>query len=250
MQLTTLIKWNSPSFPPGYCFTDFNALFSDANAFGSFTLNTDVGNSFFNYGETIPDAANRIFPWLRTVGGYPDDWYIFVGGKWYSLYKGAPAGPNGLRYDYCDTQTSLLTFDGGESAVVGIGSGPFWEVDTAFAGRTAVAPGALPSGASVALNDTGGTDLLTLASANIPPHRHYITTGDGNSDLIEPIESGAFRVAGGNQLVFQSTWTGSYVGYTRETGSSAPAIPVTNMQPYLVCYKIKRTGRKYRRVDP
>lgn len=254
--LTTLIRWNTPSFPAGYCFTDFNRLFLDAAAFGSFTLNTDAGNSFFNYGDTLPDAANRIFPWLRTVGGYPDDWYVFINGAWLSEYKRAPAQGGdeiGFRMAYPGTETSLLTFDGGENAPVTIAGGPFWEVDHTLDNRTIFAPGTLPSGTPLALGDTGGTDELTIGSANIPPHRHNITigaAGNNNSDIISDIESGAFRVDSGAQMQFDSTWTSAYVGFTREGGGTGGTpTPVSTMPPYKVFYWIMRTARVYRRVN-
>lgn len=254
--LTTLIRWTPPSFPPGYCFTDFNRLFLDAAALGSFTLNTDVGNSFFNFGDTVPDAANRIFPWLRTVGGYPDDWYVFVGGAWYSEYKRAPAegvGSFGVRWAYTGTEASLLTFDGGEATPIGVGSGPFWEVDHDFDGRVPVCPGNLPSGASVALGDSAGNDVITIGSGNIPPHVHAITigqSGGGNSDIIAPDQAGSFRVGGGGTMQYLSTWSSPYVGYTRESGgSSGTPDPLNNMQPYVGAFWIKRTARVYRRVN-
>jgi len=252
--LTTLIRWNTPSFPVGYCFTDFNRLFLDAAAFGSFTLNTDVGNSFFNFGDTTPDAANRIFPWLRTVGGYPDDWYVFVNGAWYSEYKRAPAegvGGFGFRMAYTGTEVSLLTFDGGENTPVGIGAGPFWEVDHTFDGRAPFGPGNLPSGTALALGATGGTDEQTLGSGNIPPHSHAITigaVGGNSSDIISTLESGSFRVGGGGTMEYHSTWTSDYIGYTRVSGSGS-ATPVSTMPPYVGAFWIKRTARVYKRVN-
>lgn len=253
--LTTLIRWTPPSFPPGYCFTDWNRLFLDANALGSFTLNTDVGNSFFNFGDTVPDADNRIFPWLRTVGGYPDDWYVFVGGAWYSEYKRAPAegvGGFGIRVAYTGTESSLLTFDGGEATPIGVGSGPFWEVDHAFDGRVPVGPGSLPSGASVALGSSSGDDVITIGSANVPPHVHAITIGDSggsNSDVIEPDQAGSFRVAGGNSLQYRSFWSSTFVGFTRSAGTASTPTPLDNMQPYVGAFWIKRTARVYKRVN-
>jgi microcystin-dependent protein len=256
--LTTLIRWNSPSFPVGYCFTDFNRLFLDAAAFGSFTLNTDAGNSFFNFGDTLPDAANRIFPWLRTVGGYPDDWYIFVNGAWVSEYKRAPAesvGGFGLRHAYTGTEASLLTFDGGENAPVGPATGPFWEVDHVFDGRIPVGPGALPSTATVALGDVAGDDRSQLAGNNVPSHFHEVSLTE-SSGVPSTAALGGFGVGTGatgsssSDLQWRASATSTLVGYTRpNTALSSITTPFTNMQPYVGAFWIKRTARIYKRVD-
>lgn len=54
---------------------------------------TATGNtSFYNFGDTEPAPENRIYPWLKTILGFPDNWYVYIDGAW------RPVNPSSLWY--------------------------------------------------------------------------------------------------------------------------------------------------------
>jgi hypothetical protein len=71
------------SFDPGLPGECVPATLTELTARLTELVSTDVeatgDMTFYNFGDTEPAPENRIYPWLRTVGGYPDKWYVWVG---------------------------------------------------------------------------------------------------------------------------------------------------------------------------
>lgn len=252
--LTTIIRLYPPVLPPGYCLTTLQALANDFFAGATAEFRSDIGNSFFNYGDDLPSAENRIYPWFRTVGGFPDDWYIFVTGAWLALYPSPQS--TGERRLWADTETALLTFDGGENAPVSLTTGPFWEIDTAMAGRSPMGPGDIPDSnpaVTLGVNDQIGSGSHLISSAEIAEHQH-LSPWFSRPSLIEPTSNEFGHgpiLSGASNVVDDSagTYADRVYPFTSKAGNETPT-ELSLVQPVVGWYGIKRTGRKYKRVDP
>lgn len=197
--------------------------------------------------DTTPDASDEDKMWVKTdgVNGPPIGQFIHALGQWlWPVFN----WDDNVRVFWRGELANLPLKDGGTIGVATLTTGPFWELDPDMNGKIPIGVGGLPSGATLANGDTGGNDEITLQSAQLPPHRHYITigeTGGGNSDLTSDEESGAFRVGGGNTLEYRSAWQSDQVGLTRESGSTPTIAPTNILNPYLAGYWIRMTQRKY-----
>lgn len=254
MPQNSTVVLTAGTIPGDYCFTTFQTLFTDFVAqLSGYVPGT---YNFFNYGDTSPAPADRDKPWLRTVAGIPDRWYVYANlyGEWVWPHEVPQAGSE--RRIWVGTEADLKTYDGGEDTVVTGTTGPFWEADTAFAARTILAPGTLPSTLVVAVGDTGGSerDKVTLTEEEIPKHRHYFNTEQNGGSSYLPnqgSEEGQLRVGAGTAVSFIQT-AGQEVGRTREYGGKVDGttkeIDATNLPPYKAAYIIKRTQRQFRRA--
>jgi hypothetical protein len=208
--------------------------------------------AFFNYGATVPAVNNRGFPWIRNAGDAFDDTYNFLMGYWLAVYKAAPAGPNGVRWDYEDTEASLFTFEGGENAPVTLVAGPYWEIDHNYDGRSSMGPGVIDNAnpaKTLSVGENYGTGSVLATSDNVPPHTHPFQRTDTNilnGANVKTVIPGA----GGAGLQIGLTGTAQddlSIGANTFT-SAQEAIPT--ISPVRGAYKIKRTGRMYRRLGP
>lgn len=127
MAAGTPISLTPQSIPSGFCPSSWQAVLdqflasTDARLPG--TYNT------FNFGDATPSAADRGKPWLRTISGEIDRWYVFENGIWIS--KHPIENVDGKRIKYEGTLASIDTIDGGNSNPVTDRDGPFWELDVA-----------------------------------------------------------------------------------------------------------------------
>lgn len=240
MPLTVLIK-ALPGTLPSACYTGPNwaqDLNNDIINGATFQLLTTPTASFYNFGDSTPLPDNRQWPWLRTVAGAPDDWYVYAKGAWLSLYKAVPAGPNGIRWEWEDTEANLVTFDGGEAGVATEISGPFWEVDHNYDGRSSMGPGAIPTSnpaKTLALGEAFGEGAHALTVAELAAHHH---------DIDIPQEN----VAGENPAfgnILAATASQFTTKTTKDTGSGDAH---NTVHPVRGAFKIKRTIRAFRRI--
>ena len=254
MPETILIDALAGTLPEGFCPTGPGALQELYDEFferGQFSL--PVNTKFFNYGDTEPTADFRGYPWFRTVGGEPDRWYVYVGAamgpnKWLSLHP-IPAGPNGLRQGWVGTEDELKVFDGGEVAATTTLSGPFWEIDHDFDGRSPMGPGAI-SGANPAKTLSVGEDYgagAQLQSAQqVPAHTHplatdaTITNADGS---VKVVNTGAG--APGLLIGLTGPATTALSVQANAFTTTQEATPI--IHPVRGRYEIKRTLRKFYR---
>lgn len=161
-----LLPIESLTLPQDFCFTSWqNTLDQFANHMRAVLAN---GRSFYNFGDTVPTPDKQVYPWLKTVGGVPERWYVYSSGRWIWPYT-VPAG--GIRWNWAGTETDLKTFDGGEDATVSIFTGPFWEIDHDFDGRSPMGPGAIPDSTPAAILNIGnnfGEGSHKLTAAELP----------------------------------------------------------------------------------
>lgn len=207
--------------------------------------------------STAPAPEDRIWPWFRLLSdGKPDAIYHYTSGYWLSKYHTPVNSP--IRLAYTDDATSLLTYDGGENAPVSEIAGPFWEIDTAFAGRIPAGVGNLPSfatsGNAIVLNTNDGNDQITLTDAAYRNHRHFTVALQSVTGGSAPTPSNQVASDGGgmgneNYFLF-GTGTAATRGRTSfAEGDTDPNAPIELLNPVRGVHWIKRTARLYLRQN-
>lgn len=225
---TILLQLLPGNLVPGACFNDEQ---SRLNAYAE-ALNAQLpGQAFYNYGDSIPAVENNGYPWLRTTDM---KWYRFSG-DWIS-----PVGPEyhvGIRRIWTSSAALLQTYDGGDTNPASDRSGPMWEIDTEWAGRSLMGAGLIPGSdppKTLANGENYGVASPTLVAGNLPEHRHQIKFSD--------ISSGT----GFPQVGTGSTHDKSF--NTELAGGSATPTPLNNVHPVRGGYLIKWSGRAFRKA--
>lgn len=223
-QSVTLVKGTVPA---GTCFGSVEELY---NTFVDLTTAYVNGAySLFNYGDTEPSAADRDKPWIKTVGGFPDKTYIFADGYWLCKHP-TPTGGSERRI-WVGSLNDLKTYEGGTDTTVTSYSGPFWEEDTSLQAKFPVGVGTFGTGTVVNVNNTGGSEEVTLTAAQLPAHTHDFKLNGFNASQ----DSNS-----GNEYGFDGRSEQDLV--TESTGGGEAH---DNIPPYYGVYFIKRTGRIY-----
>lgn len=219
--------------PASYCPPSFAAAW----AFGVSLLSAELaGNNFsFNYGPTTPAPDDQGKPWLRTdpTTGLPYRWYVFVGGSWVALHP-FPVGFVGM---YEGSLASIDTYDGGEAGTVTATTGPMWERVTQLDARFPMGPGTLPSGAAVAVTNTGGEEKHTLVEAELPKIE---IQSRQRTDLVD---------GGGSAALLDHATFGTQVTVDEFGGdASGNTVAHNNLPPFYSLFFIRRTARLYYRI--
>jgi hypothetical protein len=225
----TLITLTAPSLPYNYCPSNYQQLANDIIGGTQATFNSAIGNSFFNFGPTVPALNNQIYPWLDNDG----NWWVFNQGRWTSKN---PVAANGFdRRIFVGTTTDLLSYDGGDGTATATDvTGPMWMIDTLFEARFPVGVGAFAGSGAVAVQGTTtstsvvGEDKHTLTVPEMPAHAHNffpLVTADANN-------------GGANGVQYGTTANVA----TSSTGGDAAH---NNLPPFYGVYFIKRTARVY-----
>jgi hypothetical protein len=226
---TVLLPIIPGSLSAGAC---FNSEQERLNAFAAAMEAQLNGEAFYNYGDTKPDVSDQGYPWLRTTDMR---WYRFEG-KWkspiadYSLYE---------RRLWVGTLLSLQTYDGGDTNTPSTESGPTWEVDTAFEGRSPMGPGAIPSSnpaKTLVVEENFGEGAHAQTVAEMAEHEHTPdpTLADGFLGHATPSAPATYNVGGGGDTIS--------MGATAAAGSGDP-MPI--IHPVRAAYLIKRTTRTF-----
>ena len=239
----TLITLTAPSLPANYCPASYQKLANDIIGGTQATFNSTIGNSFFNFGPSIPAINNRIYPWLDENG----QWWIFDQGFW--VYKNTVVANGYDRRIFVGTTTDLLSYDGGDGAVtVTPTSGPMWMVDTDFDARFPVGAGTFAASGAVAVNGTAtatsivGEDKHTLNASEIPTHNHNVRVETANGVTVSNLMCTDFAEKpagnGNNDFSFQA-------GINVVADNFGGGLSHNNLPPFYGVYFIKRTGRVY-----
>lgn len=231
----TIITLTAPSLPVNYCPTNYQQLANDIIGGTQATFNSAIGNSFFNFGPTVPTLNNQIYPWLDENGF----WWVFSNGYWTRRNPVAAGGSE--RRIYVGTTSDLQTYDGGNTNTASDWSGPMWEVDTAFEARFPVGVGTFAASGVVSVNGTttstavAGEDKHTLVVGEVPSHTHQIL--DQYINLVQrgTADSGVFSATN------RSEGTANLLPTTSSGGGAAH----NNLPPFYGVYFIKRTARVY-----
>lgn len=220
-------------------------------------LSVVVPNGFrMTVSSTAPPPEDRIWPWFRLESdGKPDALYHYTSGYWLARYHTPADSP--IRVAYTDDSTSLMTYDGGENAPVSEIAGPFWEIDTDFAGRIPAGVGNLPSfatsGNAVVLNTNDGSDQITLVDANYRNHRHYTLAAQSGTGTAPTSTSQVASDGGGTgneNYTMQLAGGAATIGRTSfAEGDTAANSAVEILNPVRGVHWIKRTSRLYKRQN-
>jgi hypothetical protein len=124
----------APVFPPGFCPSSPQNM---ANQIAAGLQVIFPGNfTVWNVGSDEPLVDNRDRPWLKldTTNGTVVGVFSWspAYGLWVSTHPLPPGGS--MRQIWVGTLTDLETYDSGEAGTISAVTGPFWEVDSAFAG--------------------------------------------------------------------------------------------------------------------
>jgi hypothetical protein len=239
----TLFTLTAPSLPTNYCPLSYQNLANDIIEGTQVTFNSTIGNSFFNFGPSIPAINNRIYPWLDENG----QWWIFSQGVW--LYKNTVVAGGYDRRIFVGTTTDLLSYDGGDgTAVAGDTFGPMWMVDTSFDARFPVGAGTFAASGAVAVNGTAtatsivGEDKHTLNASEIPTHNHNVRVETANGVTVSNLMCTDFAEKpagnGNNDFSFQA-------GIHVVADNFGGGLSHNNLPPFYGVYFIKRTSRIY-----
>ena len=137
--ITQLARLIGPSFRPNYCPQSWQEFANDLIGGTRLTFLVQQGNYLYNYGSSTPIPENRVYPWLNPTDGL---WYTFQFGLWVAPHP-IPASSQ-FRQLWVGSELALETVDGGSAGSVTPITGPFWSVDTDFAGRMPIGPGTIP----------------------------------------------------------------------------------------------------------
>jgi len=230
----TLITLTPPSLPIGYCPTNYQQLANDVISGTQATFNSTIGNSFFNFGASVPTLNNQVYPWLDEDG----NWWVYKDGYW--LRKNPVAIGSSERRVYVGTTTDLQTYDGGNTNTLSNWSGPMWEVDTEFEARFPVGAGTFAASGVVVVQGkvtstaVAGEDKHTLVTSEMPKHSHTMTWDSQDT-------------AGGNQLktLYLGPDANAFNDIVKSSGDTGGDAAHNNLPPFYGVYFIKRTGRVY-----
>jgi hypothetical protein len=180
------------TLPPGYCFSSWQQTLND---FASH-MNAELadGCAFFNYGPDKPAPEFNVYPWLRTTDMR---WYRFDG-VWISPNPES-GDPNIVRRwvtgDAGTIVADITAYDGGDGGAPSDRSGPMWEVDADFDGRSPMQAGAIPSAnppKSLLSAENYGEGAHLQGTQEVGPHTHPLNADPTivNGDNIRVVTTG------------------------------------------------------------
>lgn len=239
---TILIQTSPGVVPEGFCPSGETFWQQVYELFLSLTqYSLQANQAFYNYGNVIPTPENRVYPWIRSSGGYPDRTYQYAGGLWLSKHP-LPPGFTAIAPATITSQALLDVWDEGETGAVGFYTGPFWEIDTDFEGRSPMGAGAIPTSnpaKTLAVGEEYGEGAHTQLADEVGPHTHLpspktMATSPG-SGSVQGILFGGTGDARPDLAVLANTYA-----------TTQQAMPV--IHPVRGRYFIKRTARLYYKV--
>jgi hypothetical protein len=172
---TVLLPIQPGNLPPASCFASEQARL---NAFAEVMHAVLAGGlAFYNYGDTAPDPDLQGYPWLNTETGL---WYTYSG-SWRSPRPKCEQDPL-YRILWVGAEANVPLKDGGTAGIPTEDTGPFWEIDTAFAGRSPMMPGEIPTSnptKNLAVGEDFGEGAHTQLDTEVGVHNHAPSTGYG-----------------------------------------------------------------------
>lgn len=229
------VKLIAPSFPTNYCLTEVQAFvnFLMSNGYGELP----EGDDNFVISESEPEADDRDKIWVRLIDGALDRLYNYFNGEWVSPHP--VAASSSRRELWVGSLVHLFAEDGGDNDPIGDASGPFWEEDTNFQGRSLMAPGVIPGvdpAKTLAVGENYGSGMITQTVEQMPEHRHTPNEeeSDGFLGHTVPGAPATLNIGAGSDTII--------MGETEPAGGGEP---MNIVHPVRGIYVIKRTARVF-----
>ncbi len=254
---TVALTITPPTLPNPYCFTSWQQTANDL--VGGAVVNFDVtGATLLLKQSTTPTPAQRGAVWFNTLTGHTLRYDAGIG-DWIAEHPDQPGdGTVGPIILWNGSAAAVDTIDGGTAGVATLTSGPFWEIVTQMAARVPLGVGTLPSGAVVAVTNTGGAETATLVQANLPNINVVVKTavvgqaGVGTDIPVVGATYGSDPIAGTGRTVDSTSSDFGSRYYTRAqtdplgggVAASAPTA-VNLLNSYYGVYFLRRSIRKY-----
>ncbi len=208
---------------------------------------TDVGTIVLNQ-ESQPNANQRDFLWYKPSTGITYYWDTSTS-AWISPH---PAVAGGIDRRWVEgTPTEILTYDGGDTGAPGANSGPMWEIDTNYAGRSPMGPGAIPGSfppKTLLLSEDYGEGAHTGTAAQLVPHTHAfgVSGGVDTDNILDGDNVHTVLPGGGTTAGLQIGLTGdsqpSLTIEPNQASGSVEASPV--IHPVRGVFCIRRTSTR------
>lgn len=188
--------------------------------------------------ESAPSAEQRDFLWFKPSTGLIFSWDS-GGGAWTSPNR-SPAGGSERRF-FEGVDTEIWAYDGGDGSNPSVtppaaNVGAMWEIDTNYAGRSPMGPGAIASAnpaKNLALSENFGDGAHTITIQELPAHTHPPADDYGSfAGFVSPGEPSTVEATGGTEI--------ERMLQTGATGGDE-AMPIVH--PCRGIYVIKRTAR-------
>lgn len=200
-------------------------------------MNANLGGTFtvVNIGDDTPDPADRVYPWIRTVGGMPDKVYVYVSGSWMAKHPDFV----GKVVMWEGNSANIATLDDGLAEPLSATTGPMWELVTQLAAKFPLGVGTLPSGIVIGVGTTGGEENHSLTVPELAPHLHAVG--------VKYREVGCNGDCSALQLDTANT-AGLFSDSTGGAGTPPVVVPHNTMPPYYGIHFIRKTIRQYYRI--
>lgn len=241
------VVFSLANFQPGYCWQGPQQYGTDLISLLTGTVNS-TGKLIV--GPNAPGPADQDAVWYRTVGGYLEGVYLFLG----SWCRPHPVqASTGIRIIYDGAESELWSLDGGDGtnplvSVPTATTGSFWQRDLNYGSDDGTSIFKFPVGVGVnptaydgaaatiiAQGASGGVEKVAIASKEMPNHTHTVPLYQGDSvnhaDRINTCDENIFQNAN-----YQSGDTGGDSG-DKHTWSHQ------NMPPWRGVFFAKRTAR-------
>jgi microcystin-dependent protein len=154
------------------------------------------------------------------------------------------------------TLNALITYDGGEVGAVSANTGPMWEEDTTYQGRSPMGPGNIPSAdpaKNLTVGETCGSGSVTLTEGQGTPHIHGVGSDAGedgvwmNYGSVSPTAAynGTYFDQFYNTITrqFNTGNTSAFIITTEMLEEGTASEAHENTHPVIGTYIIKRTAR-------
>lgn len=189
--------------------------------------------------QATPAATDRDKLWIKVdASDKPVGQFVFAAGAWIWEH---PVPPNSdFRWLWVGSEVALQTIDGGAAVAVSDTTGPFWEVDHDFDGRSPMGPGTIPGKTIAPLSIAVGGELgeaeHTQVEAEVGEHTH-----ESQFDL-QNADSGS----GVNALNTADPTSNEFQVETQVNQAQANVTPMNVIHPVRGIFLVKRTTRIYR----
>lgn len=216
------------SLPVGACYGSEQARL---NAFMAASYAQLNGMAFYNYGPDTPAVEFQSYPWLNTNTGLL---YFYSNSLWITPRPLIEQDPS-YRILWIGAEADVPTIMGGTAGVATAYTGPFWEIDHDFDGRSPMGPGAIPTAnpaKTLAVEEDYGEGAHTMTELELAPHDHPPRTGFGAyAGFVEPGQSSSYEITGGSEI--------ERMGSTGEAGGEEDADDNLVAQPMPVIHPVK-----------